>query len=70
MGDSRTQSQSVAMDRIGRNLAKYSETQAMVPPQAPVVDEIPDNTEDVATVEEALLPSPDEGEESVLDSSS
>lgn len=35
----------MAMDRIGRNLARYSETQAMVPPQAPVVPE-PAQTED------------------------
>ena len=68
LGDSRTQGQNVAMNRIGRNLARYAETQAMVPPQAPVVDETPDTTEDVAAAEEALPLSPDDGEKSAPES--
>jgi hypothetical protein len=35
MGESRTQGQGVAMDRISRNLARYAENQALAPAPAP-----------------------------------
>ena len=54
MGESRTQGQNVAMDRISRNLARYAENQALAPAPAPapepapVEDAAPDATPPVA----------------------
>lgn len=55
MGESRTQGQGVAMDRISRNLARYAENQALAPAPAPapapVEDAAPDATETGTTAE-------------------
>lgn len=60
MGESRTQGQGVAMDRISRNLARYAENQALAPAPAPapapVEDAAPDTTPPVT---EAPAETPD-----------
>lgn len=60
MGESRTQGQGVAMDRISRNLARYAENQALAPAPAPapapVEDAAPDTT---SPVTEAPAETPD-----------
>lgn len=60
MGESRTQGQGVAMDRISRNLARYAENQALAPAPAPapapVDDAAPDTTPPVT---EAPAETPD-----------
>lgn len=63
MGESRTQGQGVAMDRISRNLARYAENQALAPAPAPapapVEDAAPDATETGTTAEApATAPAP------------
>lgn len=63
MGESRTQGQGVAMDRISRNLARYAENQALAPvpapAPAPVEDAAPDATETGTTAEApASAPTP------------
>lgn len=63
MGESRTQGQGVAMDRISRNLARYAENQALAPAPAPapapVEDAAPDATEAGTTAEApASAPTP------------
>ena len=59
-GESRTQGQGVAMDRISRNLARYAENQALAPAPAPapapVEHAAPDST---SPVTEAPAETPD-----------
>jgi hypothetical protein len=60
MGESRTQGQSVAMDRISRNLARYAENQALAPAPAPAPAPVEDAApEATPPVTEAPAETPD-----------
>ena len=55
MGESRTQGQGVAMDRISRNLARYAENQSLAPSPAPIPAPVEDAAPDATPpVTEAL----------------
>ncbi|GAB3185825.1 hypothetical protein [Hydrogenophaga aquatica] len=70
MGESRTQGQGVAMDRISRNLARYAENQALAPAPAPapVEDTAPEVTPPVAEAPaEAPAPATPENTDNVAE---
>lgn len=70
MGESRTQGQGVAMDRISRNLARYAENQALAPAPAPAPaeDTAPEVTPPVAEAPaEAPAPATPENTDNVAE---